>query len=201
MSIDKRESKDADVLIAADKKFSSEWILDSGCSFHICPQKDFFITFEKVNGGRVLLGNNLACKVAGIGSISIKMYDGKVINLEQVRYVPELKTNLISLGMIDQLGYSIKVEKGELQIIRNGTVIMKGSRRNWLYVLNGLVILPVVNSVSSDKTRLWHMRLAHMSEKGLKELSKQGLLGTDQISSLQFCEKCVFSKATRQRFI
>ena len=34
----------------------------------------------------------------------------------------------------------------------------------------------------------------------MKELSKQGLLGNDQITSLQFCEKCVFGKATRHRF-
>ncbi|KAH9770959.1 hypothetical protein KPL71_012540 [Citrus sinensis] len=78
VSIDEGESDDVDVLIAADKKFSGEWILDSGCSFHMCPQKDFFITFEKVDGGRVLLGNNLACKVAGIGSVSIKMHDEAV---------------------------------------------------------------------------------------------------------------------------
>ena len=79
---------------------------------------------------------------------------------------------------------------------------MKGSRRNGLYVLKGSVVLPGINTnVSSDKTRLWHMRLAHMSEKCLKELSKQGLLGTDQISALEFCEKCVFGKATRLKFI
>ena len=172
MFIDEGESEDADVLIAADKKFSGEWILDSGCSFHMCPQKDFFITFEKVDGGRALLGNNLTCKVAGIGSVSIKIYNGKVISLEQVRYVPELKRNLISLGMTDQLGCIIKSENGELQIIRNGIVIMKSSRRNRLCVHNGSVMLPGVNSVSSDKTRLWHMRLAHMNKKGLKELSK-----------------------------
>ncbi|KAH9657298.1 Integrase catalytic domain-containing protein [Citrus sinensis] len=39
-----------------------------------------------------------------------------------------------------------------------------------------------------------------MSEKGLRELSKQGVIGSNQISSLEFCEKCVFSKATRQKF-
>ena len=55
---------------------------------------------------------------------------------------------------------------------------MKGIRRNGLYVLVGSITMPVITtSVSSDKTKLWHMRLAHMSERGLKELSKQGLLG------------------------
>lgn len=34
------------------------------------------------------------------------------------------------------------------------------------------------------------MRLAHISERGLKELSNQGLFGDDQISSLRLYEKC-----------
>ena len=72
---------------------------------------------------------------------------------------------------------------------------MKGVRRNGLYVLIGSSCAPgIMASVSKDKTKLWHM-----SEKG-RELDKQGLIGYDQISSLKFCEKCVFGKATRQKF-
>lgn len=39
-----------------------------------------------------------------------------------------------------------------------------------------------------------------MSERGLKELHKQVLFRCDHISSLEFCGKCVFGKATRQKF-
>ena len=67
----------------------------------MCPNKEFFKIFENMNGGKVLLGNNLACKVAGIGTISLKMFDGVTRDLHHVRYVPELKGNLISLGMVD----------------------------------------------------------------------------------------------------
>lgn len=78
---------------------------------------------------------------------------------------------------------------------------MKSVKRNGLYVLVGSVPKICLNvSVSNDKTKLWCMRLAHISENGLRELSKQGLFGSDQISSLELCEKCVFGKATRQRF-
>ncbi|KAH9779747.1 hypothetical protein KPL71_007827 [Citrus sinensis] len=97
-SEDEGMSDDAYVLIAAEKKSSGEWILDSGCSFHMYPKIDFFKTFENIDGGKVLLGNNLACKVAVIGTISIRMFDGIERDLKQVRYVPELKRNLISLG-------------------------------------------------------------------------------------------------------
>ncbi|KAH9705144.1 Integrase catalytic domain-containing protein [Citrus sinensis] len=130
-----------------------------------------------------------------------KMFDGIERDLKHVRYVPELKRNLISLGVIDQARCNIKAENGNLQIEENGLVIMKGIRRNGLYVLTGSTTKPAITaSVSSDRTKLWHMRLTHMSEKGMKGLSKQGLLGNDQITSLQFCEKCVFGKATRHRF-
>ena len=77
-------------------------------------------------------------------------------------------------------------------------VVIKGIRINGLYVLVGsLPKLRVNASVSSDKTKLWYMRLGHMSAKGLKELEKQGLFGHDHISHLEFCERCVFGKATR----
>lgn len=65
------------------------------------------------------------------------MYDGVIRDLKQVRYVPDLKRNLISLRVIDQLGCSIKTENCEIQVVQNVVVIMKGIRRNGLYVLVG----------------------------------------------------------------
>ncbi|KAH9718038.1 hypothetical protein KPL71_022065 [Citrus sinensis] len=135
-SEDEEDAKGTDVLIAAEKQPTTEWILDSGCSFHMCPNKEFFKTFESITSGKVFLGNNLACKVTGIGTINIQMFDGRTRELKEV----------------------------------------------------------------SDKTKLWHMRLGHISQKGMKELEKQGLFGHDQITQLEFCEKCVFGKATRLKF-
>jgi len=41
---------------------------------------------------------------------------------------------------------------------------------------------------------LWHLQLGHMSEKGLKILSKQGLLGNHKAKPFQFYEHCVYGK-------
>lgn len=124
-SEDEGDTEGADVLIAANKHPTCEWILDSGCSFHMCPCKELFKTFKRIDGGKVLLGNNLACKVTGIGTINIKMYDGVTKDIEQVRYVPELKRNLISLGVLDQLECSIKADNSQIQIIDKGAVVIK----------------------------------------------------------------------------
>ena len=37
------------------------------------------------------MGNNITCKVVGIGTVRIKMYDGVVRTLSDVRHVPDLK--------------------------------------------------------------------------------------------------------------
>lgn len=45
-------------------------------------------------------------------------------------------------------------------------------------------------------TRLWHLRLGHMSIKSLKMLGKQGVLRSDKLRDLKFCEGCLLGKST-----
>ena len=44
-----------------------EWVMDSGCSFHITPNKDVLFDLEEFEGGRVLMANNTHCDVKVIG--------------------------------------------------------------------------------------------------------------------------------------
>ena len=56
----------AGVLVASNTKTQTEWIMDSGCSYHSSPRKDYFETLELKPAGAVLLGDNYPCKVQGI---------------------------------------------------------------------------------------------------------------------------------------
>ncbi|GAV77771.1 gag_pre-integrs domain-containing protein [Cephalotus follicularis] len=83
--------------------------------------------------------------------------------------------------------------------------MMKGNKVNHLYHLQGNIVMgfAVVTSSSvskNDRTKLWHMRLGHMSERGMTILSKCGLLCGERMTSLDFCEHCVISKKCRVRF-
>ncbi|PON54809.1 LOW QUALITY PROTEIN: Gag-Pol-related retrotransposon family protein [Trema orientale] len=98
----------SEVLSISESENSKEWVMDSGCSYHMCPREDWFMDYQEVDGGKVLMGNNMACKVMGIGSISIRMFDGVTRILKNVRHVPELKRSLISLGTLDKSGYGFK---------------------------------------------------------------------------------------------
>ncbi|KAL5563211.1 hypothetical protein UlMin_032958 [Ulmus minor] len=122
-----------DVLVVSTKHSDRHWIMDSGCSFHMTPNGGWFEDYKEINGGQVLLGNNKPCKVIGIGSVRIKTHDGIERILSNVRHVPELKRNLISLGMLDQHGFSWKGEKGVLKVSKGSLVVMKGVKDKSLY--------------------------------------------------------------------
>lgn len=49
-----------------------DWILDLGCTFHMCPNRDWFSTYETVSKGAGLMENNASCKITGIGTVKSK---------------------------------------------------------------------------------------------------------------------------------
>ena len=79
---------------------SAEWILDSGATYHVCPNRAWFSSFEKLDGCYMVMGDDHPCNIEGMGTVRIKMDDGIVRELKEVRYVPQLKTNLISVGTV-----------------------------------------------------------------------------------------------------
>ena len=152
--------------------------------------RDWFTTYEPVYNGLVLMGNDAQCKVVGEGTIKIKTHDGIVKTLTGVRYVPELKRNLISLATLESHGCRYSVEGGVLKVSKGAIVLLKAIRCDSLYVLQGSTVTgsAAVASPNKDNTKLWHMRLGHMSEKGILILKKKGHLGNHRTRKVDFCE-------------
>lgn len=75
-----------------------------------------------------MMGNNAVCKVIGMENVSLKLHDRTIWELTEVRYVLDLKRNLISLEVIDHIGFSIKLEFGRLLITNGSRIVMKGTR-------------------------------------------------------------------------
>lgn len=63
-----------------------------------------------------------------IGNIRIKIFDRVVKELKQVRHAPNLKKNIVSLGMLESMGYSFEDENDSLKVIKGFLVIIKGER-------------------------------------------------------------------------
>jgi len=114
-------------------RFSDAWLLDSGCTYHMCPKKEWFITYEPFEGGTVLMRNDVACKTVGIGSICMKMFDRQVRTLKNVRHVPDLRKNLLSLGAMEAQGCKFSSTDGALKVIKGSMMILKAEHTANLY--------------------------------------------------------------------
>nr|AAT44282.1 putative polyprotein [Oryza sativa Japonica Group] len=187
-----KKEEEGKAAVVTDEKSDAELLVAyAGCAQ--TSDQDWFATYEALQGGTVLMGDDTPCEVAGIGTVQIKMFDGCIRTLSDVQHIPNLKRSLISLYGI------LKVTKGSLVVMK---VDIKSAN---LYHLRGTTILGNVAAVfdslsNSDATNLWHMRLGHMSEIGLAELSKRGLLDGQSIRKLKFCEHCIFGKHKRVKF-
>ena len=180
---------------------TDEWLCDSACSFHICFRKEWFFNFTELDGGAVYLADNQPCKIAGIGSISLKNHDGSTRVLTDVRYIPKLEKNLISLGTLDSKGFTIILQNGILKVVSRALVVMRGIRRNNLYLYQGSTAVGTVATISevdkvAEMSRLWHMRLGHAGEKSLQTLAMQGLLKGAKTCKLDFASN-VFWESKR----
>lgn len=59
-----------------DVCIDDEWILDSGFSYHMCSDQDWFTTYKAVNDETILMKNNMwPCKMVRIGTVWIRMHD------------------------------------------------------------------------------------------------------------------------------
>lgn len=63
-------------------------ILDSGASYHMSPRREWFTTYEKVDGGNISIAKSAFSKTVGIGSIKIRPHDGIFCTLKNLRHVP-----------------------------------------------------------------------------------------------------------------
>ncbi|TYK23185.1 Retrovirus-related Pol polyprotein from transposon TNT 1-94 [Cucumis melo var. makuwa] len=118
-----------EALMVSHRNMWDAWIMDSKCTYHMTLNQDFLIDFQKNDEEKVLLGDNDICGVKGTDLIQIATHDGMIKKLTNVRDVPELKRNLISLGEIDRSSYTSKFENGALRVTKSSLVKLRGTLR------------------------------------------------------------------------
>ncbi|GJY86489.1 retrovirus-related pol polyprotein from transposon TNT 1-94 [Tanacetum coccineum] len=136
----------------------------------------------------------------------VKMHDGTVHTIREVRHMEGLKKNLLSLGQLDDLGCKVELQNKIMKIIKGALVLMRGEKvAANLYQLKGEIMKEAEASVASHSPShrvaiTWHPKLGHMSEQGMKILVERKLLPGLTKVSLPFCEHCVISKQHRLMF-
>ncbi|KAK4390531.1 Retrovirus-related Pol polyprotein from transposon TNT 1-94 [Sesamum angolense] len=125
-------------------------------------------------------------------------HTGQVILVLSVWVMIDVATLLVLVML--ELRYE---DRETIRIVKGALTVIKGKiTAGNIYKLLGNTVVGGVHSVDScdDNTKLWHMRLGHLSEHGMTELQKRNMLHGVKSCKLDFCKFCVFGKQTKVSF-
>lgn len=81
------------------------WYLDIGASNHISGCQASFAEMDEGVTGSVKFGDGSVVDIRGRGTILFNFRNGEHRALTRVYYVPRLRSNIVSLGQLDENGY------------------------------------------------------------------------------------------------
>ncbi|GKA07713.1 retrovirus-related pol polyprotein from transposon TNT 1-94 [Tanacetum coccineum] len=102
------------MVMSAQAQALLDWIIDSGCSYHMTPRLDILFDFLECDGGSVQLGDNRECKMRGIGKVRVQLKDGSSFMLHNVR--DNCVYSLDGHGMAGELNVSVKEKDSFAQV-------------------------------------------------------------------------------------
>ena len=99
--------------------------------------------------------------------------------ITEVNYIPELKSNLISIRQLQEKGMDISIQSGNCNIYHpmRGLIMQTNMSANKMFVLLAFVLTHTAGHIclqmtSEDTiTHLWHRRFGHLNMKGLRTLA------------------------------
>lgn len=108
---DKSDAPEAVVNACITGGIEEEWFLDSGASSHVTGNPHLLsdISHSRIPSIRIVGG--ISMHVAHQGTVSTINSSGKIKHINQVLYVPGVRTNLFSVGKLTDAGYRVLFSK------------------------------------------------------------------------------------------
>lgn len=151
------------------------WYLDNGASIHMTGRCDYFKTVDETITGKIRFGDDSRIDIKGKGSIVFVNQSGDKKVLAGVYYIPDLKSNIISLGQAMEAGCEVRMKEEHLTLQdKEGKLTVQAKRsKNRLYkVLMNIVELKFFQSATQIEATIWHAHLGHIRNKSIRVMVK-----------------------------
>lgn len=204
-SIEKSLNDGNDALIISSNFVSDDsWLIDSGCSYHMNPNKEWFTKYTAYDGGNVFFGDNITINIMGKGEVKLCFNDGRVKTLNDVLHILGLARNLLSVSNFNDFGMHVTFYKGGYRLVKGNIVVAKGSQFGTLFKLNTSNLIKLSNLTEAENIcMLWHNRLGHIGENYIRTILNKKLdddIHDYNIGKNDFYEHSVFGNQSRSSF-
>ncbi|CAK9826054.1 Retrovirus-related Pol polyprotein from transposon TNT 1-94 [Anthophora retusa] len=200
--------------LRVDTSRDKKWCLDSGCTSHLCNDANRFQTIKKANHSLLNLASNATTTVDGRGTVEIVTRVGgttRNINLEETLYIPDLRSNLLSVAKITDRDLDVVFNKYGARVLdKHGNIILKANRIGGLYCVQdektdecGAISSPDDDTGPCNDLETWHRRLGHTNVDDIRKAKhRQMIRGLEKykLSGNMICEICAQGKMTRAPF-
>ena len=181
------------------------WVLDTVASNHITGTKSALSHLDESVSGSVRFGDGSTVKICGLGALVVQGKQNQHKVFTSVYYIPQLKSNIISLGQLEEGGCDIRLFNGRLSVLdpENNLLISAPRTGNRLYTLKPDADSPVCFLAKhTDPAWKWHARFGHLNFRSLRELGRlkmvEGMPLVDRVE--QVCDGCTLGKQHRTPF-
>lgn len=193
----------------ATLKQEHSWTVDSGASCHMTSNGSFFDNLDESTSVHVMMANGNRTKSGGHGGGYVAGMNGAGkpvdIRLDNVLYVPDLDSGLLSVSKIADKGFGVLFTQKSVEIIdKSKRVVALGERSGGLYVLKDQECAAVSNlchSVNCQHT--WHRRFGHRDPAVLDRIQKGQLATGMKLVNCGMkivCDCCLEGKMARLPF-
>ncbi|KAJ9567534.1 hypothetical protein OSB04_003500, partial [Centaurea solstitialis] len=184
------------------------WVIDTGSGNHIYNHLQGFTRRETLRKDRsnLRVGEGTPLIAEAVGSYSLSLPSGLVLELENCYYVPKMIKDVLSFDLLVDQGFYYKYDYKMLSVFKNNIFYFKATPVNGLYIVNLQDNNNEIYHISKrskdieDQTYLWHCRLGHINKKRVELLLKRGFLGTFDFKPFDNCESCLSDKMTKEPF-
>lgn len=155
------------------------WYLDNGASNHMTGDRRYFNRLNESITGKVKFGDDSRIDIKGKGSIEFIDMNGEHRVMHDVYYIPDLKSNIISLSQATEAGCDIRLRGDYLTMHdRDRKLLVNATRSsNRLYkVRMGIKDKACLLSTESSESLSWHSRLGHINLETLKSMVQRELV-------------------------
>ena len=183
----------------------TNWIIDSGCTSHICNDRHMFSDMHVSDSFMIEIGDKSGVKAIGRGSIQlVLLINGKPRKavIKDVAYAPTMAFNMLSVRVMNRDGKRTVFEENRCYVGKGGKFIAEGEIRDDLYCLKTSsqpCSAPSHTALVADMN-LWHERLAHVHVDGIRNMVCNGVVEGINLSPTKHlvrCKGCVYGKASR----
>ncbi|KAJ9542569.1 hypothetical protein OSB04_029075 [Centaurea solstitialis] len=184
------------------------WVIDTGSGNHICNHLQGFTRRKTLRKDRsnLRVGEGTPLIAEAVGSYSLSLPSGLVLELDNCYYIPNMIKNVLSFDLLVDQGFYYKYSYKMISVFKDNIFYFKATPVDGLYTVN----LKDNNSENyhiskrskdiEDQTYLWHCRLGHINKKRIELLLKGGFLGNFDYKPFDNCESCLSGKMTKQPF-